>query len=136
STSLGMSAVSVVNYSWSPVTGLNSSTVSNPVASPSATTTYILTAIQSSSGIFNKDTVLVTVTPAGPTPPTVNVTQPTCTSSATITVTSSISGLSFSIDSLDYSNTSGIFSSVAPGTYNLRAKNSSGCVSNPASVTV
>jgi PKD-like domain/Secretion system C-terminal sorting domain/Ser-Thr-rich glycosyl-phosphatidyl-inositol-anchored membrane family len=30
-------------YSWSPTTGLSSSTISNPVASPSATTTYTVT---------------------------------------------------------------------------------------------
>lgn len=31
------------NYNWTPTTGLNSSTIPNPVASPTSTTTYLLT---------------------------------------------------------------------------------------------
>src|SRR5438552_2563013 len=48
SVGIGMSPVSGINYSWSPSTGLSSSTISNPNASPAITTTYILTATQAS----------------------------------------------------------------------------------------
>ncbi len=61
--------------------------------------------------------------------------QPTCSvPTGTITVTSSIVGLHFSIDGLNYSNTSGIFTSVPPGNYNVTAMNSDGCISLPSSI--
>ncbi len=59
---IGMTAAGGINYSWTPATGLSSSTVSNPTASPASTTTYILTATQVSSGAIDKDTVIVNVT--------------------------------------------------------------------------
>jgi PKD repeat protein len=49
-------------YSWSPSTGLSDATVANPVASPSATTTYVVTA--SSGTCVDTDTVTVVVLPA------------------------------------------------------------------------
>jgi hypothetical protein len=63
STGLGIGAASVagVTYSWTPATGLSSSTVSNPTANPSATTTYTLTATNTASGCTATDQVLVTV---------------------------------------------------------------------------
>ncbi|HNP54798.1 MAG TPA: SdrD B-like domain-containing protein, partial [Ferruginibacter sp.] len=74
---------------------------------------------------------------AAPTAPTASVTQPTCTTlTGTISVTSPKTGLSFSIDGSNYSNTSGSFSNVAPGTYNLTAKNSVGCVSTATVITI
>ncbi len=62
-TAIGMNSVNGINYSWSPATGLSSSSVSNPNASPTTTTTYILTASQANSGISGKDTVIVYVSP-------------------------------------------------------------------------
>jgi len=52
----------IVSYLWSPATGLSSATISNPVASPSETTTYTLTGI-SQQGCEATDTVTVTVIP-------------------------------------------------------------------------
>jgi gliding motility-associated-like protein len=49
----------VVN--WSPTAGLNSSTVGRPVASPSATTIYVLSAKSLSSDCTNQDTIVVIV---------------------------------------------------------------------------
>ncbi len=49
-------------YSWSPATGLSSTTVANPKASPSTTTTYTLT-LTNSFGCTSTDQVLVTVAP-------------------------------------------------------------------------
>ncbi len=98
---------------------------------------YIVTA-KDISGCFSPVTN-VTVNPAPPVPqaPTANVTQPTCfVGTGTITVTSSITGLSFSIDGVNYTNTTGIFTGVAPGTYPLTAKNSSNCISSATMVTV
>ena len=49
-----------VTYSWTPSTGLSSTTVANPTASPTSTTTYIMTAI-GANGCTNTDTVIVNV---------------------------------------------------------------------------
>jgi gliding motility-associated-like protein len=46
-------------YNWSPAAGLNDATVSNPLASPDITTTYILTARHDGGGCVNTDTVVV-----------------------------------------------------------------------------
>ncbi len=48
-------------YSWSPGTGLSSTTVSNPVATPLTTTTY--TVMVSNSGCTNTAQVTITVNP-------------------------------------------------------------------------
>ncbi|MBX7093925.1 MAG: gliding motility-associated C-terminal domain-containing protein, partial [Flavobacteriales bacterium] len=48
-------------FSWSPSTGLSSTTISNPVATPATTISYILTV--NGGGCTDSDTVLVTVSP-------------------------------------------------------------------------
>ncbi|MBC7536589.1 MAG: T9SS type A sorting domain-containing protein, partial [Ferruginibacter sp.] len=75
--------------------------------------------------------------PASPATPAVSVTQPTCSvSTGTITVTSSKTGLAFSINGSTYTNTNGIFSGLTAGNYNLTAKNSAGCISGSLNVTI
>jgi gliding motility-associated-like protein len=51
--------INVTGYSWSPATGLNSSTIANPVANPIASTTYILTT--TSNTCTGNDMVIVSV---------------------------------------------------------------------------
>ncbi len=51
------------SYSWSPGAGLNSPTAKEPVATPSATTTYMLTAT-SPLGCLAVDTIRISVAPA------------------------------------------------------------------------
>ncbi|MFN5311361.1 MAG: beta strand repeat-containing protein, partial [Flavobacteriales bacterium] len=63
---IGMATASGVNYSWSPSAGLNSSTVSNPTANPSVTTTYTLTATNQSNGCSSTSTTVVTVDTQAP----------------------------------------------------------------------
>ncbi|MEP7255056.1 MAG: PKD domain-containing protein, partial [Ferruginibacter sp.] len=46
-------------YQWSPATGLNDPTLSNPLASPDTTTTYILSVRHDGGGCFSTDTVTV-----------------------------------------------------------------------------
>lgn len=48
-----------LSYQWSPVTGLNDPFIANPLASPGATTTYVLTTSNSGGGCAVKDTVIV-----------------------------------------------------------------------------
>lgn len=70
--------------------------------------------------------------------PVIGVTQPTCsTATGTITVLSNKTNLSFSIDGTDYTNTSGIFTSVPTGTYNVTSRNiNTLVVSSPAVAVV
>ncbi len=49
----------VGTYSWEPVDGLSNSNIAQPIATPSATTSYILT-LTLDNGCFTKDTVVVT----------------------------------------------------------------------------
>ncbi|KFC60919.1 hypothetical protein FEM08_03090 [Flavobacterium gilvum] len=85
---------------------------------------------RNSCGMTSSNPVVVTVN-AKPEEPIATPTQPTClVSTGTITVTSPLgSGLSYSINGIDYSNTSGIFNNVAAGSYYVKAQNSSGCIS-------
>jgi gliding motility-associated-like protein len=48
-----------VRYEWSPVTGLSNPGISNPVALPDTTTTYVLTAMSKGGGCVTHDTVIV-----------------------------------------------------------------------------
>lgn len=48
-----------VVYRWSPTTGLNSGVIANPRASPSVTTTYILSIRSAAGGCAGSDTVTV-----------------------------------------------------------------------------
>ncbi len=48
-------------YAWSPSTGLNSATIPQPLASPLATTQYVVTVLDAQGGCVARDTVMVTV---------------------------------------------------------------------------
>jgi hypothetical protein len=64
-----LNATGGANYLWSPVTNLSSPNISNPVASPKSTTSYVVS-VDNNLGCTSKDTVVVTVNPQ----PNVNVT--------------------------------------------------------------
>ena len=63
--------------------------------------------------------------------PTVTLTQPTCSvSTGTITITAPTgTGISYSINGVDYTNTTGVFNNVVAGIYNITAQSSAGCIS-------
>ena len=65
-----------------------------------------------------------------PATPTASATsQPTCiVSTGTITVTAP-TGMNYSIDGTDYTNTTGTFDNLAAGSYTVTARNGSGCTS-------
>ena len=69
--------------------------------------------------------------------PVITITQPTCSdATGTITVISGTSGLTFSIDGTTYTNTTGIFSGVSTGVYNVTSKNGLGTISSSAVAVV
>jgi gliding motility-associated-like protein len=67
-TNVQLLATGAQSYTWTPATGLSCTNCANPVASPTTTTTYIVTGT-SSFGCTKKDTVVVNVN----TPPNVTV---------------------------------------------------------------
>lgn len=52
-----------VTYAWDNTATLSNSTVANPVANPSVTTTYTVTVTETATGCFDTDQVTVTVNP-------------------------------------------------------------------------
>jgi hypothetical protein len=54
----------VINFSWSPATGLSAAAGATVVASPAATTTYTITATNASSGAMGTTTSTITIDPA------------------------------------------------------------------------
>jgi len=77
---------------------------------------------------LNASTVITKLNPAVP---TLTITQPTCTvATGGITISAPIDvGMTYSIDGFNYSNTNGFFSSLAPGNYNVTAKDIDGFIS-------
>ena len=76
-------------YSWSPAAGLSSSSILNPVATPTGTTTYTLT-VTDANGCKGRDVVLVTVNPK----PTVSTSPAAtvCTGSGTVITATATGG--------------------------------------------
>ena len=60
--SANLNASGGTSYAWSPATGLNNSTISNPVADPTSTTSYIVT-VTDVNGCSAQDTMVLTVNP-------------------------------------------------------------------------
>ncbi len=56
---LGVNPTPGFVYSWSPVAGLSNPNISNPIATPSVTTTYVLTVRNFGGGCLTTDTVIV-----------------------------------------------------------------------------
>ena len=71
--------------------------------------------------------------PTPSTPVVVEVTQPTCQTPTGSIEVETEEGIEYSINGTDYQEI-GIFSDLAPGTYSVTARNSSGAVSEPVQV--
>ena len=56
-----LNATGALSYVWSPATGLSASNIANPIATPSATTTYTVTGTDG-NGCVNTATSTITVT--------------------------------------------------------------------------
>ena len=102
--------------------------------------TYNVT-VQNAAGCISASTpVTVNGAPTAPPPPTATPTDPaSCaqtTGSITVNTPAPAPGISYSIDGIDYSNTTGIFNNVLPGTYNVTVKNAAGCISAATPITV
>lgn len=109
--------VAPITYTWSPATGLNSSTISNPIASPTSTTTYSVTV--SNGGCAYTDTVRVQTQTTLPAPVVA------CVSTTANSVTfgwnsvGGSNGYEYSIDGINWTtttNTSATINGVASNT--------------------
>ena len=127
-------------YAWTPTTGLTSPTNTITNANPSTTTTYRLTATETSSGCTNFDEVVVTVDTSQPNVPVIqSIDHPTClNSTGTITVTSTGNPNDrYSIDDGVTFQSSNIFNNVAAGSYLVKVKSGlNSCNSNATLVIV
>ncbi|HMK02833.1 MAG TPA: PKD domain-containing protein [Ferruginibacter sp.] len=81
---LGVNPKAGYIYSWSPVTGLSNPAMSNPIATPSVSTQYIVTTAHEGGGCISKDTVIVSASVlnnslevTGPTSGCIDGSQPT-----------------------------------------------------------
>lgn len=94
---LGSAPIANYLYSWSPSTGLSNSNVSNPLASPTTNTVYVLT-VTSPSGCTAKDTINLTVLNNCPvcTAPT-GLSATTTQNSATVSWNSIASAISYTL---------------------------------------
>ncbi|UWY27431.1 T9SS sorting signal type C domain-containing protein [Flavobacterium sp. TR2] len=63
---IGTDALAGTVYSWSPLAGLSNANISSPIANPTETTLYTLTATNLESGCTATDQVIVTVDTAAP----------------------------------------------------------------------
>ncbi|MEI7802201.1 MAG: fibronectin type III domain-containing protein [Bacteroidota bacterium] len=135
STTLGASGGTT--YLWSPTTGLNNATSASPIASPTASTTYIVVATNT-EGCTGSDAVIVTVNPL----PSVTVTPPTyslCKGQGIQLTANGASTYSWS-PSTGLSGTSGSAVFANPNnstTYTVTGTNSFGCTASvTAGITV
>ncbi|MCW3072600.1 MAG: hypothetical protein JWO44_2490 [Bacteroidetes bacterium] len=119
------------SYSWSPAAGLSSSIIANPVAGPSVTTTYTVTAF--SGGCSSTDAVTVTVNSL----PTATITAggPTTFCQGDSVILASSSGSSYLWSN---GNTNASITVLASGSYSVSLTSVNGCsaTSAPVSVTV
>ncbi len=131
-----LQATGGITYSWSPATGLSNPTIANPIASPTATTTYTVTVTNPNGVCSTTSSVRVTVNA----PPTVTATASSSTVCAGSPVTlTATGGTSYSWSpATGLSNPTSATPTATPSattTYTVTATDARGC-SNTASVTV
>jgi large repetitive protein len=117
-----------IAYNWSPSLGLSSSIINNPLANPTLTTNYTLT-VTNGAGCSATDAIQITVAP--PLLINTSITNVNCNGASSGAINASVTGAfgttTYSISPGGTSNTTGIFNTLAAGTYTITASNSIGC---------
>lgn len=135
----GATWVNVTNGTPAGAVYSNATTTTLNVSGITASGSYQYRIIATNCGGITATSNAATLTVnAIPSTPVVTVTQPTCSvATGTITVTSPTgSGMTYSIDGTTYSNTTGIFTGVAPGSYRVTARSAAGCTSPESSEVI
>jgi gliding motility-associated-like protein len=126
-----LNATGGTNYFWTPSTGLSNSTIANPVATPSVTTTYTVTA-SNSFGCSSTDVVIVNVSNAITMGSPV-ITQETCTNGNGTIVAQGVTGgshpYSYSLNG-GAAQTPPSFTQLSAGTYTLTVIDNNGCIAS------
>ncbi len=123
--SVQLNANGGTTYSWSPTTGLNDPNIANPVASPSATTTYTVT-VSNDGRCPDTDNVIVTVNP-NPIP-NATATDETANNANDGTATSNpTSGTPAYTYAWSNSETTQTIIGLAPGNYTVTVTDSKTC---------
>ena len=107
----------------------------SPALDNTITTTYTFTPNAGQCAATTTLTITVNALPAAP---LVNIIQPTCSlPTGTITITSPIAGLTFTLDGAPYNSYPvGGYTGLSAGTHTLGAQNASGCISVTTSATI
>ena len=125
-----------VNYSWTPATGLSSTTIANPTANPTITTVYTVT-VTDANGCTDTDDVTVTVNGL----PTANAGNDVSICAGGNTVLSASGGISYSWSpSTGLSSTTMASPTASPTTttvYSVTVTDANGCTdTDDVTVTV
>ncbi len=116
------------NYTWSPTTGLSSSTIANPIASPATTTTYTVI-VSTTFGCSDTATITINVTNAMSIASS-SITPEICGSTNGVITTGAITGgnspYTYSLNG-GTSQTSETFSNLTAGTYTVTVTDAGGC---------
>jgi hypothetical protein len=120
---IGMVSVPGITYSWSPSIGLTNNTISNPVANPSASSTYTVTATNPTNGCTSSDQILINVEVTAPIVSAGND-QTVCSGTAI-----TLSGIGANSYSWNNGITNGVaFTASSTATYTITGTNTStGC---------
>ena len=134
---IGGNTNAAYNYAWSPTSNLSNSNISNPLASPTANTSYILTVTNISTQCVKADTMLINSLAVPPMPTLAGTSSPVC-QGANITLTPTTPN---AVTVLWYKNGINV-STKAPNmttvvslpsanvdSYNIKSKGSNGCFS-------
>jgi len=119
---------------------LPASQISIAVPAGTAAGNYTGTLTVSNAGCVSTNYTITVPVIASPVAPTASATQqPTCdVNTGTITVTSPASGtgFSYSLDGVTFTNTTGVFAGLNPGTYNVRVRNNTTLCQSPTTSVV
>lgn len=119
-------------YSWTPPTGLDDPNISDPVASPSTTTTYTVT-VQDGNCTYSE---LVTITVFDGVEATVSSVNPACgmsDGSITVAVTTGTAPFTYTWSDPLIGNT-GTATGLPEGTYSVTITDTEGCTATASSV--
>ncbi len=134
SAQIGSASIAGNSYSWSPTTGLSSSTISNPTVTSSSvgTTTYTVTV--TSGTCTNTDQVIVTVNAL----PVVNAGTygSVCVNGASVTLTGSPSGGTFSGSGVTGNSFNPATAGVGTKTITYSYTNANGCTATATTTIV
>jgi hypothetical protein len=128
-TNVGLQASGGIFYTWRPGKTLNDSTIENPVAAPTVTTTYTVTG-KGANGCENKDSIRITVWPL-PAVPIVSL------QTDTLVCSSDYFAYQWYLNNISISGATAPFYKVTSnGDYYVSVFNDKGCFSNSAIVQV